>query len=373
MDQKAAELGLPYVVNLSLGTIVASHDGRSLEEQAIDTLVGPGRAGKVAVLAAGNSSDNRSSTRFRHLKGTAYVGLVGTHTLRIPPYTPNPGQGNDRVFLDVWYEGRDKLTLTVTPPGGSPVSATFGSYVDVETPQGNVFIANLGGPSLENGDVEALVLIDDWTSTAPAAGEWTLEFKGEEIGDSGEYHAWLADDSAVGTVAPWLDENADNLFLVGKPGTALNGITVGSYASHDPGTRYLTEWTDVHGISRIDSTAVQGDISDFSSPGRTRDGRLKPDLAAPGERLLGAVSADAYPGVAPSSVYRFHNFPVPVAPHSEFGFSFIYVGYRRVACGDGLSEDGAWVELHIQVKRPGGDVPHRAGHTGHFARHDADH
>lgn len=184
VDQKAAELGLPYVVNLSLGTIVAPHDGRSLEERAIDTLVGPGRPGKVAVLAAGNSSDNRS-TRFHHLSGTAYTGLSNPnniHTLTVPTFTANPGPGNDRIFLDVWYKGEDKLKVTVTPPGGSPVSAAFGDYLDLETPQGNVLVVNLGGPSLENGDVEALLLIDDWAGVAPAPGNWTIAFEGEEIG-----------------------------------------------------------------------------------------------------------------------------------------------------------------------------------------------
>ena len=61
VDQKAAELARPYVANLSLGTIAGSHDGRSLEEQAIDALVGPGIAGKVVVVAAGNASDNRGT------------------------------------------------------------------------------------------------------------------------------------------------------------------------------------------------------------------------------------------------------------------------------------------------------------------------
>ena len=36
---------------------------------------------------------------------------------------------------------------------------------------------------------------------------------------------------------------------------------------------------------------------------------MKPELAAPGERVLGAVSKDAYPGVAPDSICRYHSFP----------------------------------------------------------------
>ena len=103
--------------------------------------------------------------------------------------------------------------------------------------------------------------------------------------------------------------NADNLLLVGKPGGAYNAITVGSYARHAPATRFRTSWVDVHGIARVDTTAVDGGLSEFSSPGKTRDGRNKPELAAPGERVLGAVSKNAYPGLAPNSIYRYHSFP----------------------------------------------------------------
>lgn len=65
----------------------------------------------------------------------------------------------------------------------------------------------------------------------------------------------------------------------------------------------------MNGIGRVDTSAIDQDISDFSSTGKTRDGRIKPDLTAPGERVLGAVSKDAYPGVSPTSIYQYHPFP----------------------------------------------------------------
>ncbi len=307
VDDKAAELGLPYVVNLSLGTIFSSHDGRSLEEQALDALVGPGIPGKAAVVAAGNSSENRSG-RFHHFRGTAYVGLSRSHTLTVPAYTPSPGFGNDRILIDVWHEGADRHTLSVVPPGCAPVSVPFGEFADVQTACGDVFIANMGGANPENGDVEAIVLIDDWSGTAPAPGDWLLSFEGEEVG-SGSYDGWLSDDSALGGERPYFSADADNLFLVGKPGSAYNAVTVGSFAKHEAASRFLTSWTDVNGLSRLDATAVDGDLSDFSSPGRTRDGRIKPELTAPGERVMGAVSRDALPGLSAASIYRFHPFP----------------------------------------------------------------
>ncbi len=203
VDEKAAELGLPYVVNLSLGTLFSSHDGRSLEEQAIDALVGPGVPGKAVVVAAGNSSDNRGS-HFRHLSGRTFVGMETSHALTIPSYTPNPGRGNDRVLLDLWYEGRDRQGLVVRAPVSRPdcpdIVAPFGDIADFSTPCGDVFVANLGGPNPANGDIEALVLIDDWSGTPPAAGDWAIAVRGEEIGEAGTYHGWLGEDSQVGSV-----------------------------------------------------------------------------------------------------------------------------------------------------------------------------
>jgi hypothetical protein len=328
VDARAQELGRPYVVNLSLGTLFSSHDGRSLEEQAIDALVGPGIAGKAVVVAAGNSSENRSS-RYRHLSGIAYVGLESSHTLHVPAYSATSGSGNDRVLLDVWYEGRDKHTVIVRPPAErpdcGPVEVPYGDYADVQTACGDVFVGNMGGASPQNGDTEALVLIDDWTGTAPASGDWTVALRGEEVGADGSYNGWVSDDSIVGAETPYLTTGADNRLLVGKPGSAYHAITVGSFAKHEvaASSRFKTSWVDVNGETRVDDTALEGDISTFSSPGGTRDGRVKPELAAPGERVRGAVSGDAYPpgvtapagfATSPSSIYQYR--PIDWSPES---------------------------------------------------------
>src|SRR5690606_39080521 len=50
--EKADELGLPAVVNLSLGAVSGPLDGSTLYEQVISDLTGPGR---IVVAAAGTS------------------------------------------------------------------------------------------------------------------------------------------------------------------------------------------------------------------------------------------------------------------------------------------------------------------------------
>lgn len=314
IDARAAELELPYVVNLSLGSLFSSHDGRSLEEIAIDSLVGAGIPGKSVVVAAGNSASHRSG-HYHHFQGTAFAGATADHTLVVPPYShPNPEIGDDRILLDVWYKGGDRLSIAVTAPDGATrVEAHPGEISDVATPFGHVFIANMGGTNPLNGDTEALVLIYDREGAVPASGNWKVSVSGDSVEAGGVYHAWLIDGvSRVGEVAPYLS-TGDHRYLVGKPGAAYNAVTVGSFARHAPGTSFRTSWTDLAGVLRVDPTAVPEDISDFSSAGSTRDGRIKPELVAPGEEVVGAMSADANPTVSPTSVYREHGFSSPVA------------------------------------------------------------
>ncbi len=327
VDRKAAELGLPYVVNLSLGTSFGPHDGRTAEEQAIDSLVGPGVPGKVVVLAAGNSA-NRGSMRYHHFSGTAYTGLETQYKLTIPAYqAPRQGVGNDIALLDIWYEGGDRLDIRVTAPDGvTAVEASYGDFADVATPFGQVFIGNMGGPDARNGDTEAVILLYDKSGKAPSSGEWTISVRGETVTESGVYHGWLVDGaSRVGDVEPFLSAGADNNLLIARPAGAAHGIAVGSFARHNSTSRYRTRWTDVKRIARIDTSAKPEKISDFSSPGGTRDGRIKPEFTAPGEEVLGAVSRDAYPGVSPTSLYSQHPFAeaealiVDKKPDAAFG------------------------------------------------------
>lgn len=75
-----------------------------------------------------------------------------------------------------------------------------------------------------------------------------------------------------------------------SPGTAKNVITVGASENvHFIG--------DSDGCGLDDSAADDaGDIADFSSRGPTEDGRIKPDLVAPGTHVSGGVYQTATPG-----------------------------------------------------------------------------
>lgn len=82
-----------------------------------------------------------------------------------------------------------------------------------------------------------------------------------------------------------------------EPGTAKNVITVGAAENYRPG------WTDGCRMGPEHADSAQ-DVAYFSSHGPCVDGRVKPDLVAPGTHLLGAASQYAgYSGTGVCNKY----------------------------------------------------------------------
>ncbi|NTV79221.1 MAG: S8 family serine peptidase, partial [Clostridiales bacterium] len=77
----------------------------------------------------------------------------------------------------------------------------------------------------------------------------------------------------------------DSEKTIGSPGSSNKVICIGSYVTKD-------HWVDINGITQYQpGNPIVGAISSFSSIGPTRDGRLKPDLVAPGEVIVAAYSS----------------------------------------------------------------------------------
>jgi hypothetical protein len=105
-------------------------------------------------------------------------------------------------------------------------------------------------------------------------------------GQAPRWDIWISDEPNASTPAHFIDHVAvdDRLDM---PATAHNAITVGSFVTRN-------QWTTVDGTP-ITRTAIIGVPSSFSSNGPTADGRFAPDLLAPGEYLVSALSSDASP------------------------------------------------------------------------------
>ncbi|MGH7443835.1 MAG: S8 family peptidase, partial [Longimicrobiales bacterium] len=289
---RAAALGRPAVVNLSLGTQSGPHDGSTVFERGLQNLLA---AGRVIVAAAGNQGNNANEVpafvrQSLHAMGDVDAG-VQTHELVVPAYTAQPGMVNDAAVLELWYDGGDDLAVGVRAPSGALVARLLpGDSIIARSPEGAVFIDNAAhGADPNNGDRLALITIFDAdAAAAPAVGAWRIEVERTGGTGSGAYHLWLVGSNLSTPVElPTLRLGTTNTHLVALPGTADRLITVGAHVARH-------SWFGPGSIMQNYPFQEQrGDIAHFSSPGPRRDGVLGLDLTAPGKVVVSARSHDA--------------------------------------------------------------------------------
>jgi subtilisin family serine protease len=298
--QTAAAAGKPWVGNMSLGTDLGPHDGTDPDEQAIAAAVGPGRRGAQMAIAAGNSGARRM-----HWEGSLSSGAVFTNTFGLS-HASRPDPDNDFLWMDLWYDGTDRATFEVVTPSGATVRAAAGADSGVVcTADGAVQVDATNRLDPGNGDNEVFTQIwdaSDCGGNPVATGTWTIRLIVDAVGDPpGEFDLWNEADLQTSTGSPITHATLQTFTLdesVGLPATARHALAAGSYISK-------CQWQNINGTttSGCSSTSV-GTLSSFSSIGPTRDGRLKPDVAAPGEWVGSSLSEAIRPFVSSLLIER---------------------------------------------------------------------
>lgn len=277
MAAKAQQYGRPMVLNMSLGGHGGPHDGTTAQEQVVDNLVAQG---VVVCIAAGNEGED-----FLHDSGpAANTDLV----FRMLDYTPNPGNENDGALVAIWVDGATSPAVTVSLGGASLGPVASGSNGRENTTAGTIIVNNApDGPDPSNGDKLIYVQLDDRDGTAPSPGDWIIHLSG----GGGTAHAWKQYSTMV-TGFP----DSDQSYSVGTPGTAAGALTLAAVKTRQEWPS-LAGWAN-YGVGNSWGDAAVGDRAPFSSIGPTRDGREKPDLAAPGMAIVSVRSGDITPAPA---------------------------------------------------------------------------
>lgn len=247
----------PVVINASLGAHSGPHDGSSYAEAGIDRALelAPGR---VMVNSAGNYF-----TKDAHASGRLTEGRPHTLRLFVPPNDPTPSE------LELWHSAVDDFTIHISPPGiDRPIPIKFGSTAKIRH-DGTMLVHVTYGPR-NNGDVALWAI---FTPTAPE-GVWSLTITPNRTVD-GRFHAWIERDS--GLQPRFVGDSVDPFYTTGTICNGSNTITVGA----------------------VDTNGTKLRLGVFSSSGPTRDGRIKPEVVAPGVHIVAARSAP--PGSLPAS------------------------------------------------------------------------
>ncbi|HXA50721.1 MAG TPA: S8 family peptidase [Candidatus Acidoferrum sp.] len=266
--EKARELQMPCVVNLSLGQNGGSHDGESTVERAIDRLLEvPGTA---LVVAAGNEQPFMG-----HASGVLSVGSTraiewefGTVLLGLDDTTPNE--------LEIWYSSRDRFRARLTDPQGfvTPWLDVNGTYHQV-TPRGDVIFMDSERFAVLNGDARIFISVGDNTQQALSSGTWIVELQAVEV-RNGRYDVWIERDvrdasRGFADQSKFAPAHFDRVMTISTPATSRRAIAVANY-DHRAGTIFRS-----------------------SSRGGTRDGRSKPEVSAPGVRIVSSYALGGRP------------------------------------------------------------------------------
>jgi subtilisin family serine protease len=310
--ERARELGMPAVVNLSLGSDFGAHDGSSELSEALAELVGPAWPGRAIVVAAGNSgqvtsglADGAPDPFGVHTELVATADAPGRASL----FTPYPLTGRDTtdaslfVWIDLYPPGA--LSVGVVLPDGTrlePVELDRNRVVQ----SGELTVAVVNGIGSDSSAViddlpdvpvetvlpsrgSAVVLVDGrW-----AAGRgFVIEIEGE-----GRAELWVQSEGdlapeggTVGALFAAATPRATVTIPAAHPGLIAAGASVDR-----------VDWIDVTGapssVAGLPVTPAPelGAAAFFSSAGPSSGGDFKPDLVAPGAFVIAAMAGAADP------------------------------------------------------------------------------
>ena len=316
VGSQAENLGKPWVVNVGLGTYFGPKDGTSLFEQYIDGIPNqPLGQGKVLVCGAGNEGHDpnnpeatnpnakfwKRSINHSHNFGSIW-SLLDVHSC--------PDSTGEYLWMELWYPWNESFNITIKSPSGRnygpfpPDSGTghpgYGWYYQTDT-DGLVFChnhnydANWPNPYPFTSDKLIIISLQDvydnnqWYHLREGTW-WIIMSNGSSRWDC--YLNLDATKDEAGEPSRFIDQYHTNERKIYEPGNANKIITVGSYNSKN-------SWVDINNHTQpqynnlfVSSGYPIEEVSFFSSPGPTRDGRVKPDIYAPGAWVASSLSKD---------------------------------------------------------------------------------
>lgn len=244
----------PCVVNASVGAHGGPHDGSTLVERGLDAAVA-GRPGRVVCQSTGNYRAQRI-----HAHTTLRMGQRWCLPWLVARDDPTSNE------LELWYPGSDEVrAVLVGPDGRTAARVGLGDVADVVVGGRRVGRLYHRRRDPQNGDH----VVNAFLNAGAGSGTWRLLVEPVRVAD-GRAHAWIERDRRQPRSAQsrFPTAAADPTATTGTIANGRGPLTVAAFDPHDrrrpPGH--------------------------FSSSGPTRDGRAKPDVAAPGVASLAADS-----------------------------------------------------------------------------------
>ncbi len=318
----AASVGKPCVINMSLGHHNGPHDGTSTFDETTDALQGKGRLLVGSIGNFGARKLHASTSEKRELK-TAMDFLS----------TPSNTNTGGEVYIHAAAGIQFAVKVNITNKSTGEIIAES----EAVTAVGEGEVIELTPPTPTRGTVRIEASCDGYGGPARAriTSAITSIRSNYVVGihviplTEGTIHLW-ADASKVllsdKGIAGWTDGDTENT-LAEIGGTGKRIISVGAFVtSKGTGQQFPTDEI--------------GGIASFSSRGMSADGRMKPEVTAPGSYIASSLSSyyTAVTGTVANTVLW-----------NDKSYSYGYMEGTSMAAPLVAGIVAAWLQAHPQM------------------------
>ncbi len=337
--EMASRMGRPAVVNNSWGISWAQYgpyygyvylfpgDGSDEYSQYFNYLTTVYPKGAIIVKSAGNNGMFQTTTdaggtydfamykKSYHFGGTTSQAKPINHVYH--RISHNFGYGKYREYSDMMIRSNVPVKVKVTMANG-PVcvmnTGEYGSIPGADTISPQTYFDLDYGIDPYNGEYMGYMWFDYLGSNQAyhfPDGNWTLQVTPLNAGTKAKYDVWLYTrqtwyyNSAHTAFRSYYDscftKNASHDEYQLDWAASPDVITVGAWTTRSlwlgaDGYMHNPWWDAGYNLTPKPNT-----ITYFSSPGPTRDGRMKPDIAAPGACIISTMPYNLAAGIDPGN------------------------------------------------------------------------
>jgi len=295
----ADSVNKPVVSNLSWGMHTGPHDGTSLFDLSLESMLNKNytfrnsNKGKVLVGANGNSARENMHIQL-NLNSDTLESLAMDRSREY--------YKTENVYCDFWSEKGANLQMKVSLIDSFNNEIVSSGYFNFHSNSYKKLLLNNGNDTLElvlssqekyinNNKSNVLLMAEANTNKRFIK----ISFIGSGIvhgWNSGRTYEWTSGTfrSYIRNLKPanWV-EGDEKYTVIENGGTSKAILSVGAYNNR-------VNWINAAGEFKSDSAIAEGQIAGFSSNGPTVDGRLKPNISAPGQYITSSYHKDQLPG-----------------------------------------------------------------------------
>lgn len=322
--KKADAMGKPCVINASLGTYIGSHDGTDFAAQLIDALLGE-RGGRALVCSAGNAGQQKF-----------HLGYDVTADTSFTFFQYNTSAGD--IFFQLWADTADFKNVNFSFGATDPGSWSDQGHIDFLNVQDDYSaVVAAGGSLIKNftlynnslfiGSVSTQLTLTDegiylyeaiispqntglyWSFITTGSGHIDIWSSKTLMNFADMVYSGLPDSVTYPPIARY--KAPDTMQTLASSYTCSDRvITVGNFVNR---SYYLDVNNDTVfspfpvGTIFVDNNPVRTSTLG-SSYGPSRDGKMKPDLSAPGTYVLSSGNSryisDAIGSGNPNNVHK---------------------------------------------------------------------